>query len=352
MTRPPSFANLPQELHDSLTFHLSNNDLINCALVCKTWNQLFIPLVWRHVRRKSWTDNDETLWDDVFLQSCEAGALRAHGHLICSLKVSDLETFLEYAPSTLPSLTSAEFVDPDNGDEIIADFIERCTGGLKELVITSNCTDLGISFGSRSADALFKHAPTIEIVRMESAPCFESQDIQQLLCSAPNLKEIYLFGHERRVENVDGCLDAHDVVVSEWVCTELEIFGCEIGEIPRPDITHNIAGRPPREFIMDGTHQESVELQRGVYTQFGRLAKLRELTLGNALWSDLDADMWEHERLYDCLAMTLESGLNLMAGLKELEIVRLDAMEVYIGRDNEQAWVKENWPKVKDVSWS
>ncbi|KAF9128174.1 hypothetical protein BGW39_005306 [Mortierella sp. 14UC] len=349
MTRPPFLANIPQELHDTLASHLSNNDLVNCSLVCKAWSKLFIPFIWRHVRRKNWIGNDEAFWDDVFLQSCEGGALRTHGHLICSLEVNDLETFLEYAPPTLPSLTSAVFVDPDNGDEIIADFIERCTGGLKELVITSNCNDLGISFGSCSADALFKHAPTIEIVRMESAPCFESQDIQQLLCSAPNLKELYLFGQERGVENVDGCMDAHDIVASEWVCTELEVFGCEIGEIPRPDITHDIAGRPSREFIRSGSRQKSIELQRGVYSQFGRLTKLRELTLGNALRPDLDADMWEHERLYDCLAMTLESGLDLMRGLKELEVVRLDAMEVYIDRDEEKAWVKENWPKVKNV---
>ncbi|KAK3848346.1 MAG: hypothetical protein J3R72DRAFT_428838 [Linnemannia gamsii] len=349
MTRPSSLTNIPQELLGLLVSNLSGSDLVNCALVCKSWNQLFTHFIWRHVRRKTW-NLDEDLWDDIFLQSCEAGALKTNGHFIHTLDINDLETFLEHAPLTLPNLTSAEFVDLDDGDDMIADFIERCTGGLKELVINSNFNDLGVSFGSGSSDALLKHASTLEIIRMESAPCFESQDIQQLLCSAPNLKEFYLFGLERRPENVDGCLDAQDIVESEWVCTELEVFGCEIGNIPRHDITHDIAGRPSKEFIRDGSRQESIELHRGVYAQLGRLTKLRELTLGIALSPDLDDDMWEHERLYDCLAMTLESGLDLMKGLSELEVVRLDAMEVYIDRDEERAWVKKQWPKVKGIS--
>ena len=42
--------------------------------------------------------------------------------------------------------------------------------------------------------------------------------------------------------------------------------------------------------------------------------------------------------------MTLDSGLDLSKNLKDLRVVGLEDMAVYIGRDKELSWVAENWP--------
>lgn len=75
-----------------------------------------------------------------------------------------------------------------------------------------------------------------------------------------------------------------------------------------------------------------------------RLAKLKELKLGLELADRkqvrTNRRCW---RRYDGLAMTLDSGLDLLRGLKELRVVGLMDMEVYIDGDREQGWFKEHW---------
>ncbi|KAG0292994.1 hypothetical protein BGZ96_003450 [Linnemannia gamsii] len=140
-----------------------------------------------------------------------------------------------------------------------------------------------------------------------------------------------------------GYLDAQRIVelwddggVEDWVCSELEVFECQIGIIQRPDITGNILGVP--------TSDQSIDLQRKVYAKLAQLTKLRELTSGFP--TDTTLNMYERVcyRQYDCLAMTLESGLDLLKGLKELRVVELEDMEVYISGEKEQSWFAEHWP--------
>ncbi|KAF9092699.1 hypothetical protein BGX29_010330 [Mortierella sp. GBA35] len=296
MTRPPSLANLPSELQDTVASYLSQHDSSVCVRVCRAWQANFTPFVWRHIESKYWkVDKNDPPWREVFLESAATGALRTYDHHIHSLDLDEdkkfFERFLEHAPPTFPRLTSAE----------------RGTGGWKKIVIYQ-FGDLGVSFGSAPAEALLKHAPTLEIVRMEGAYAFPSKAIHQLLCSAPKLKELHLLGEERVLDNLDRWMDAHDVDESDWACTSLEIFGCEIRNIPRPDITMPICGDPPTKYFVKGTLQESIDLQRRI-------------------------------------------GLDLLKDLNELRIVRLDDMEVYIGHDKEQQRVKENWSNVKNISY-
>ncbi|KAG0372030.1 hypothetical protein BGX24_000846, partial [Mortierella sp. AD032] len=273
-------------------------------------------------------------------------ALKAYGHHIQSIKLKDLHMFMDYAPSTLPCLIRAEFADPWSNVKT-ADFIGRCTRGLRMLVIHERIDGEGVKFEYSSVAALLKHAAALEIVRIESPLCFDSKHIQQLLCSAFNLKTLDLLGEERGLKRVDGFLDANDIVDSEWVCTGLEFFGCRIGNIPRPEITHYIMGKPAKRIVVAGTHQESVELQKKVYAQLGRLTKLQQLHLGRYI----DKDEWDKKGLsyeelwyFDGLSLSLDSGLGLLKDIKELKTVGVPDMEVYIECNKEQAWVKENWP--------
>ncbi|KAF9139460.1 hypothetical protein BGX30_007926 [Mortierella sp. GBA39] len=361
MSHPTSFSSLPEELQVMVASYIPQHDAAVCLRVCRAWRQIFTPFVWRHIETRASIGRKDD-WDTTFLESARSGSLKTHGQWIQSISLGCypdfIEKFLDLSPETFPRLTSLSFSNPES-DSLIESFIRKAPSsavenngsGLRTLEI-GGFEGFG-DFGGGSTDALLEHASTLEVVRLDMMPCMSSKSIQQFLCSAARLKEFSIIGGSRDRDNEDLFLDAHDVVSPDWVCTELEVFGCQIGGIPRPDITQDIAGKPAIEYIKEGTHQESLDLQRGVYSQLGRLTKLRELILGVTVvprWGD-NYITEERHRQYDCLAMTVESGLDLLKDLKELKSVVMHNMEVSICDDKEEAWVKKNWPKVDQI-WS
>ncbi|KAG9061198.1 hypothetical protein KI688_007536 [Linnemannia hyalina] len=359
MSHPTSFSSLPEELQVMVASYTPQHNAAICLRVCQAWRRIFTSFVWRHIETRT-SIGRKVDWDTTFFESARSGSLKTHGQWIQSISLrcypDFIKEFLDLSPETFPRLTSLSFTNPES-DSLIASFIRKAPSsaignngsGLKTLEI-SGLEGFG-DFGDSSTDALLEHASTLEVVQLDMMPCMSSKSIQQFLCSAARLKEFSIIGDSRNSDNKDLFLDAHDVVSSDWVCTELEVFGCQIGGIPRPDITQDIAGKPAVDYIKEGTHQESLDLQRGVYSQLGRLTKLKELILGVAVvprWGDDDIRR-QRNRQYDCLAMTVESGLDLLKDLKELENVVMDDMEVYISDDKEEAWVKKNWPKVDRI---
>ncbi|KAF9117975.1 hypothetical protein BGW39_001607 [Mortierella sp. 14UC] len=375
MTGPPCFAGLPLEVQLIIGTCLSQDDFARCARVCKHWNTLFAPLVWRdiHVGKKNLKFG--FAFEISFFTAVSNGAIKTYNDHIQSLELrlcdSLLEDFLEYSPAQFSRVTSIGIDDPRD-DELLAGIIRRCSFGLKRIAVYEREEgDHVFKFGPESTKTLLKHASTLEFVRLDGAPSFDSKSIHRLLCSAPNLKELYLLGEYRHRTKTDGRLDVRDTVRHEggdgldenededanemrekdWVCTRLEVFGCEIGDIPRPDIIRSILGRPSTNITVEGTRQESIHLQRKLYARLGQLTRLRQLTLGGPrLFQRATRREMDVIRLYDCLAMTLESGLDLLKDLKELRIVELDDMEVYLG-PGELAWMKTNWPKLKTLSY-
>lgn len=131
-----------------------------------------------------------------------------------------------------------------------------------------------------------------------------------------------------------GRMYAQDIInepEEEWICTKLEIFGCEICGMPRPDITRDLYGRPSTDFVDhgEGGLQGSFDLQRKVCARLGRLTSLRQMTLRTPpLYQSGHGKSTGTNRMFDCFAMTLENGLDLLEGLKGLKIVGWDDMEV------------------------
>ncbi|KAG0297332.1 hypothetical protein BGZ96_006896 [Linnemannia gamsii] len=325
--------------------HLSQHDLTICLRVCQAWKELYHPRLWHHI--DIYWDNNEIRRRDI------SRALKANGHLIHCLKFRSevydvLSTFLPFCPPTFQQLVSAEFdcslefvLDKD-----IAQFINLSSARWRRLTFRESIRPkLGIEFGPKSFKALFKHADTLEIFRMETRNSVAEKYIDQLLCTAPKLKELYLFGNYESI--IGGWLDARVIAKSEWVCSDLEVFHCRIGNIPRPEITRTIARKTASKRVKRGTHEESVGLQRQIYSKLARHTKLRELRLGLRMDTksvDYFRGNKEYWRQYDCLAMTVESGLDLLKGLKDLRVVGLEDMEIYIDGDTEQSWFAENWP--------
>ncbi|KAF9082623.1 hypothetical protein BGX23_012278, partial [Mortierella sp. AD031] len=280
----------------------------------------------------------------------ETDTLIRNGHLIHSIKFDRdqiyLRSILQRSPAVFPRLMSLELQDIYS-DEILADVLSRATGGLQRLVLHDY--EGRLRFGPKSAHVLLTlHAPTLEIFKMRSTSQFPSRNIQQLLLTAPRLRELCLTPRARSNFNPDGFLDPNNIDPSlDWACTNLEVFVCQIGGLPRPDITRHINGdHHPSEYTIEGTPQQSLALHRRVYYQLSRLTRLRRLALG------MPASYRRHQnddrcRLFDCLAMTLESGLDLLNGLGLLREVELYYLETGIGQTAERAWVAENWPLVQ-----
>ncbi|KAG0056156.1 hypothetical protein BGZ89_002186, partial [Linnemannia elongata] len=302
MSHPTSFTSLPEELQVMVASYLPQHNAAICLRVCQAWRRIFTPFVWRHIKSKSSTGRTVD-WEISFLESTRSGSLKTQGQWIQSIDLDChpdvIEEFLDLSPETFPRLTSLSFKNPKCG-LLISSFIVKAPvgngSGLRTLEI-HGFEQVG-DFERYSAQALLEHASTLEVARL------------------------------RDRDGEDSFLDAHDVVSRDWVCTELEVFGCPIRGIPRPDITE-IAGEPAYDFIKKGTKQESLDLQRGVYLQLGRLTKLRKLILGVGVLPRQGDNYLKRQRDYqhDCLAMTFESGLDLLKDLKELETVDLREMD-------------------------
>ncbi|KAF9541812.1 hypothetical protein EC957_002647 [Mortierella hygrophila] len=395
-----SFGDLPYEVQTMVISHVTQHDLASCIRVCKAWNKMTYPFLWRHIQDPQRTshygddDDDDDEEDDgryrplpkeviVYhpygkgvIACARSGALKRNGHLVKSIRIeSDMlhwSSFLQDCPPTFPRLTSLwidgvedhdepdyserldyrdagdDRDDCDGGDgKYLAQLLDRCSAGLRVFSFSPRLDSDRWSYtiGDKIVEALLKHAATLEVVRIGGDYACDWRHIDRLLCSLPKLKEIDF--EFNCLTNRGGRLEVTAVADSDWVCLDLEVFGCAIKGIPRPEI--------PRTPIIDGkvrqgTREESLDLQRRVYTKLAKLTKLRELRLSSELdeWTDEYRKInKKHIWQYDCLSMTLESGLDVLKDLRDLRLVVLWYLENGISNAEETKWVQTNWPQVE-----
>ncbi|OAQ23810.1 hypothetical protein K457DRAFT_24707 [Linnemannia elongata AG-77] len=286
MSEPVSFASLPLEIQGMVASFLGQHDLVRCVLVCHDWRDCFSHSLWGYLIIDNYSsicfclkycNQKRKANNHLFMESARSGAFRIYGHNLRSLEISVndddmLREYLELAPPTFPYMTSLHVVGRVTEDDLMADLIRRCTGGLKQLV----------------CEVFFAKEST-----------FSSLEIQRLLCSAPKLRCFHI-----------------------------------LPGVPRWDLNYIFTDKTSRVLMLNGSPQESIDLQRQVYTQLGRLNDRHHIP----------------EFLQqDCLSMTLESGMALLHGLKNLRIVDLVHMIVGFG-DEERQWVKEFWPEATVMS--
>ncbi|KAK3839479.1 MAG: hypothetical protein JOS17DRAFT_189067 [Linnemannia elongata] len=249
-------------------------------------------------------------------------------------------------------------VDGHPSDKSLSLLLKSSAAGWKSFM----CDGSSGFFGNLSVKALLDHAATLENVRLEGCTAFTSTKIQKFLCSAPNLRRFHGISINR-LDEKDLALAADELILSEWVCADLESFACKITRVPRPDLRRRTNGRPLTSAMhTTGTIEASYRLQRRVYEQLGRLTKLRHLVLGGdiGLNGEKNVDLtrrekanereyfttmnWQAGYQYECLSMTLESGLDLLKGLKELRTVVVEGMATGLLNPTERDWRREHWP--------
>ncbi|KAF8959465.1 hypothetical protein BGZ46_001753 [Entomortierella lignicola] len=240
-----------------------------------------------------------------------------------------------------------------NNDENVACLINASTSGWRKLKFEE-----GVIFGPLSSTSLVQHASTLTSLDVIYCGGFASRDIQFLLSNASQLKRFWTSTEGEMIEHSDAELNATDIEQSEWICTSLEIFGVVINGIPRPDIMTHQDGSPFIRKAPDMTREKGRALQLTVYRHLGSLTALRELRLGhgerdwgneNKFWVDEDEQTVYDVNQYECLEMTLDTGLDMLSELKQLEVLDVTLMSHRIGIKEVQ-WMSENWPKLKKVS--
>ncbi|KAG0068363.1 hypothetical protein BGZ89_004881 [Linnemannia elongata] len=258
-------------------------------------------------------------------------------------------------------------------------------------------------FGPMAFDAFMKFAAeTVEVLSVEGWGRIGHEEFLEILCTASKLRRLVgapdrRLRREMRMFEVDAykAFVKHTIegVDRSWALgASMEFLQMRISGVPRPDVVH----RRPRikqqllkkyggkEEGEEGTRstdaaaaaaeqqqQQAVrryDVQRWIYTQLSGMTSLRELVLGTVDQNLRDAFRWlmgpkigraevdiqkkvkEMKECYDysSLEFSMESGLEVLAGLKELRVldVRMTAHRIGVV---ELEWMRRNWPKLREV---
>lgn len=226
-----------------------------------------------------------------------------------------------------------------------------------------------VPFYDTDRATFLKHALTLEELHVGGSD-FDDETVLAILRACPLLKILSATGelHDYR-PGMEAELNAPEAVVFPWACGMLESFECKITRVPRPDLVVTEIGlhlngwvlTPPSQVPSHpNALQESRDLQRKVLKQLGQLTRLRTLSLGTLgysihepIYSQLEIKgirtmIVEEAVQIDCLELTLESGLDELVGLKDLEVFGAYQMAHRIGLP-EVKWMVNNWPKLKTI---
>ncbi|KAG0273294.1 hypothetical protein BGZ95_010890 [Linnemannia exigua] len=151
---------------------------------------------------------------------------------------------------------------------------------------------------------------------MEGHEGFSSAAVHELFCSAPKLRRFAGVSRDRFYGR-DVKLDAGVNIWTssrEWACLRLESLKELVLGIDDVDLLEEVR---MAEEESEGEYYDSGGEDNGVQRGFQ----------------------------YECLEMSLRSGMGQMCGLKELRSLKVEAMATRFWKEEEQAWVRAQWPR-------
>lgn len=235
------------------------------------------------------------------------------------------------------------------------------------------------SFEKLEFEVLMEHVETLRVLRIEGARGLGAEAVLDLLCSARNLRRLEGAADGRREEYTsDLTIIAYDAFVEHvegdrdrsWVLgPSVEYFQLRIDGVPRQDVWYSQNGQitMDQDGVPDAT--TSYQVQLWVYTQLGRMTGLKELVLGITGFSPamlarhgldsstadsvaLEQIMWGNQVNlfnYFSLSFSLKSGLELLGGLKELEVLDVRMTAHHDIGVEELEWMHENWSRLREI---
>ncbi|KAI8363098.1 hypothetical protein B0O80DRAFT_432707, partial [Mortierella sp. GBAus27b] len=268
-------------------------------------------------------NGSKTLWRWLWKRCARAEELVIQFHIE--------ESVLEEMGTWIPNLSRIRMVRACICDEDIARFLSGSCS-------RQGWKDVEISFGKSgiaTRDALMKLRYTLERLHVElwkSPPYHYLMDV--ITCS-PALR-IFTFtdtGYPAIPADVFIDQDPNTGTLKEWECeASLEELRICITGIPSPNTRSET-------LIKEAYPGHGHEIQRLVHARISRLTKLKVLCVHVGCIGNQNSDGME---------MSLESGLDQLSGLKELEELIVSPTNTRIGLEEAQ-WMVEQWPKLRVV---
>lgn len=196
--------------------------------------------------------------------------------------------------------------------------------------------------GPLTVAALLVRCDQLRHLSIAACPGISSADICTILGRCGNLESLIAIDWDLPGPTRHPHVLGTDMIEFEWACrASLKWWSCII-TVPRPDDNDKEEhGSTNSDMI------ESRRIQRLVYRKLAELTGLRALRLGHVDDGSEDVnDSWYQSQ---CLEMTLESGLDELAGLKEMEKLDVSYTKHRIGI-RELEWMAERWPNLRVVS--
>ncbi|KAF9331689.1 hypothetical protein BGZ91_012024 [Linnemannia elongata] len=211
---------------------------------------------------------------------------------------------------------SRQYLPPDESDADVALGIS----------LNPNCTSIDLQLrlvGPLAAAAIVDNCERLEVLDImdSGARGLLGSHLQAILGKATRLRRLrahWLLAADK--------ISATDILSSEWATTSLEHVDLKI-DVPRVD----------DDTLSNNTEalQSSHDTQRQVLRRFGQQTNLRTLIIGGMAVTPV----FGHQR--NCLEMTLESGLDELVGLRNLELLDIHHMDHRVGVP-ELEWMDQN----------
>ncbi|KAF8970500.1 hypothetical protein BGZ46_010497, partial [Entomortierella lignicola] len=288
------------------------------------------------------------------------------------LTVDSLEeddSFVNDHISSAPTLNLKTLRFHNGGDrfELVARFVPN----LKELKIST--------LSEKTVIALSTHCRNLEVLEVWPDPWYIDEDMMErpksdpinlLFISCPNL---------RVFDGIKHTIKADELIMQSWVCYGLEKFRCRIVGIERLDSEEQAlyeamtrqskvtlqpghlgsTGHLEKEQAVLLKIERSHEQHQVVYSRLASLKNLKHLDLGyenRHPWTYLTASPYVSEvdgeeylpyggPIQDTLELSLESGLERLGDLKDLEMFGFEAVNHRI-TEKELDWMAKSWPKL------
>ncbi|KAG0025331.1 hypothetical protein BGZ81_007230 [Podila clonocystis] len=307
-------------------------------------------------------------------------------------RLNDLVTILR---AHCPRLKGLLLNQNDFSDEQVSHLIDSGIQGKLEHIAFSGAEDE--ITGRRIMEmselgtqrALLENAATLAVLHLHNCGlALTSTWIQQVLVQCSRLKELRItgvitlpypdndatayipqtrMGRQRRV--LTG-LNAMDIRGEPWSCTYLRVLQLVIRNVPRSEtrlplgVSVGMDGKQRQDMdqyllyeepvVM--TEAESRTVQRQICQRIGALKHLQELNLGLFEFYRDDVDRLDDVKIvtpiqHQCLELSLETGLQALADLRELRQLKIQRIGHAMGAQEIEWMVRQGvWPKLRLIN--
>lgn len=212
------------------------------------------------------------------------------------------------------------------------------------VTINFDCYCSGV--GPLTIEAILERCEHLQYLNIGRCRNISSPKLHAILSKAPCLKTFVALYHHGPVHRDYPFLSAQDFIALDWGSLVMEEFHCRIF-IPGFDRHLDNDGHEKEE--RSSPHDVVVAsraMQRQVYRKLAEQKSLKRLILGQ--YPPTPMAQAKHWYQSCCLEMTLESGLDELAGLQKLEKLNVGGMAPRIGIP-ELEWMVAHWPNAKYV---